>query len=299
MKYSAVLLWTLFLSLAQTLQSQNIANPAKWHQEVKQKIERGDDINFRDSVGQTFIIKAIKYQDLKMVEYLIKKGADINRTDTNGTTPLMHAVATGNLEIAQTLIKNQADYMICDKQGQSALSYAEKSKNEKVIKLIQKYIIPIKWISITEAEALCKKEPRKIIIDVYTDWCGWCKVMDQKTFSNPYISNYIATHFYAVKFNAETKDSLIFNGTKYKSTNPALKKSAHQLAAFFLKGKLGYPSLVFLDEKLNEIQYIQGYQKINEMEIILNYFNTNQYKDKDFQIFKKEFKSNIKGFVAN
>ena len=74
----------------------------------------------------------------------------------------------------------------------------------------------INWVSIEEAEKMNKEKPKKIMVDVYTDWCGWCKKMDKDTFSNPVIAEIINEHYYAVKLNAEGKDEIIFNGTTYK-----------------------------------------------------------------------------------
>ena len=61
----------------------------------------------------------------------------------------------------------------------------------------------IKWLTIEQAYALNQKEPRKMVIDVYTDWCGWCKVMDRETFSKPAIAEFVNKNYYAVKLNAE------------------------------------------------------------------------------------------------
>lgn len=279
--------------------AQNTMSPANWNNDIKKRIERGDDINFKDSTGKTFLIKAIEYKDPKTAEYLIKKGADVNITDNNGVSALMYAVSIGDLETSELLFKSNAEYLKTDAQGLSLLSYTEKSNNKKIENLVHNYIVPIKWLTITEAEKLCKKEPRIIIVDVFTDWCGWCKVMDQKTFSHPYISNYISKNFYAVKYNAESKDSLTFNGKKYINPSPELKKSTNQFAAYLLKGKLAYPSLVFIDGNLNTIQYAQGYKKVKEMEALLNYFQTGAYKNVDFQVFQKGFVSEIKEDINN
>ena len=32
----------------------------------------------------------------------------------------------------------------------------------------------IKWMGFEEAVALGEKQPKKLFIDVYTNWCGWC-----------------------------------------------------------------------------------------------------------------------------
>src|ERR1700753_3068730 len=73
----------------------------------------------------------------------------------------------------------------------------------------------IEWLTIDELQAAYQKEPRPVLVDVYTSWCGWCKVMDKQTYTNENVINYINSHYYAVKFDAETKDSVSFAGKKF------------------------------------------------------------------------------------
>ena len=65
----------------------------------------------------------------------------------------------------------------------------------------------IKWMTWKEMQEAQKKEHRKVFVDVYTGWCGWCKRMDASTFKDAYIVKYVNDNFYAVKFDAETKDN--------------------------------------------------------------------------------------------
>ena len=73
----------------------------------------------------------------------------------------------------------------------------------------------IKWLTWEQAQAEQKKKPKKVFVDIYTDWCGWCKKMDATTFENPKIAQYMIDNFYCVKFNAETHDDIMFKGQKY------------------------------------------------------------------------------------
>ena len=64
----------------------------------------------------------------------------------------------------------------------------------------------IEWMTLAQAIEAQKIEPKKIFMDVYTNWCGPCKLLDKNTFQNPDVSRYISEHFYAVKFNAEGQE---------------------------------------------------------------------------------------------
>ena len=75
----------------------------------------------------------------------------------------------------------------------------------------------INWIEIDRAFEVNEKTPRKIFIDVYTDWCGWCKKMDENTFTNPVIASYLTQKFHAVKFNAEGSKDITYKGKVYKN----------------------------------------------------------------------------------
>jgi len=70
----------------------------------------------------------------------------------------------------------------------------------------------IKWYTLEEALEAQEKNDKKIFIDMYTDWCKWCKVMDQKTFTDQAVIQYMNENFYAVKFNAEQKEAINFLG---------------------------------------------------------------------------------------
>jgi thiol:disulfide interchange protein len=103
----------------------------------------------------------------------------------------------------------------------------------------------VNWITFDEAYIKCKKNPRPIMIDVYTTWCGPCKMMSNQTFSNPHIAKYINDNFYAVKFDAETKDSVKFDKYVFVSSDNSNPKAPHQFAASILDNQLAYPSIVF------------------------------------------------------
>jgi thioredoxin-related protein len=77
----------------------------------------------------------------------------------------------------------------------------------------------IQWLTWQEAADKAKVEPRKIFVDIYTDWCGWCKRMDATTFQDPRVIEYMNANFYAVKLNAEMKEEISFNDHIFKWVN--------------------------------------------------------------------------------
>lgn len=150
----------------------------------------------------------------------------------------------------------------------------------------------VNWLTFEEAVEANKKEPKKIFIDVYTDWCGWCKVMDKNTFNHPEIAAYLNENFYPVKLNAEQKEDIIFNGHTFKFV-PTGGKGYHELAASLLNGKLSYPTVVFLDEEFSIIQPLPGYHKPEQFDPILKFIGGGSYKNVAWEDFQKNYKSSL------
>lgn len=141
----------------------------------------------------------------------------------------------------------------------------------------------INWLSLEEAYAKSKIAPKKTIIDVYTGWCGWCKVMDKNTFSHPDVIKYINENFYAVKLDAEGTKDIKIGGTVYKYDE---KNRANSAAIALLNGQMSYPSMVYLDEGFNMIQPVPGYMDAKAFHQIITYFGGNFHKKEQFEVYK-------------
>lgn len=150
----------------------------------------------------------------------------------------------------------------------------------------------VNWMTFEEAVEKSKSEKRKVFIDVYTDWCGWCKVMDKNTFNQEKIAKYLNENFYPVKLDGEQKEDITFRGQTYKYVASG-RRGYHELAAALLQGKLSYPTVVFLDEDFNMIQPLPGYQKPEAFEKVINFIGGDHYKTQEWAEWEKNFESGL------
>ena len=155
----------------------------------------------------------------------------------------------------------------------------------------------INWMSLEEALNSQKNNPKKILIDVYTVWCGPCKLMDKKTFTNPDLVNYVNNHYYAVKFNGEGNEIIDFYGNTFSNPNYNINRknsrnSTHQFAQFL--GVKGYPTTIFLSESGDLITPVVGYLNVHQFELYIKMIKKGDYqvfsKPEDFENYRKYFK---------
>lgn len=148
----------------------------------------------------------------------------------------------------------------------------------------------IRWISWEEAMEKTKENPKKIFVDIYTEWCGWCKKLDASTLSKDFIAKYINENFYAVKFDAQYKHPIVYEGKEYNYVKTS-NGNYHELAAALLRNNLKFPSVVFIDEDMMVIESLSMYINAVEMEKILNYYATDSYKVILWRKFSKSYVS--------
>ena len=159
----------------------------------------------------------------------------------------------------------------------------------------------IKWMSMNEALTAQKHAPKKIVMDAYTNWCGPCKMMDKNTFTNKDVISYVNKHFYAVKFDAEGTEEVMYKDFNYTNPNfdPARKgRNSQHFFADALK-VTGYPSLIFFDEKSEIIAPIVGYRTPEQLEIFLKMIASNDYKKLTSAEAWQKYESNFKGTFKN
>lgn len=159
----------------------------------------------------------------------------------------------------------------------------------------------IEWLTLADALKKQKDEPKKIILDVYTKWCGPCKLMDKKTFGNPDVVNYVNKHYYAVKFDAEGNDTVNYFGKTFENPNydetRRGRNSTHQFTQFL--GVRGYPTTIFISETGDLITPVVGYLKPQQLELYLKMIKQGDYQvfsqPGDFERYQENFVPRFRG----
>ncbi|MEZ4829496.1 MAG: thioredoxin family protein [Bacteroidia bacterium] len=146
----------------------------------------------------------------------------------------------------------------------------------------------IQWMTIEQAALAAQKDHKKILVDVYTDWCGWCKKLDKDTYTDPKVIEYIRKNYHAVKLNAEQKEDITVGGVTYKYVASG-RRGYHELAANMLNGRMSYPSTVFFDHQLNIITNVPGYHDAKEMLAIVSFLGEDAYKTTSWEVYQRDF----------
>ncbi|MEM6397280.1 MAG: thioredoxin family protein [Bacteroidota bacterium] len=144
----------------------------------------------------------------------------------------------------------------------------------------------IEWLSWSEAIEKMKDEPRKILVDVYTEWCGYCKQMDRNVFPDAIVSAYIRDHFYAVKLDAEAQEPLVYDNHTFRWLKDQGRNGVHELAFALLDGSLRYPSMVYMDETQKRISISPGFKNPQNLMNELKFINENHYKQMSWEEYK-------------
>lgn len=146
----------------------------------------------------------------------------------------------------------------------------------------------IKWYSIEEALKMAAHEPRVLVIDVYTDWCGWCKKMDANTFSDPGIIEQMNSKFYPVKMDAEGKADVVIGDKTFKHVDNG-RRGYHEIAAVVTKGRLSYPTISYVDATGKVLQAAPGYKTADQFNVYLAYYSSGSHEKQSFEQFSAAY----------
>ena len=160
----------------------------------------------------------------------------------------------------------------------------------------------INWVSLNKALELQKENPKKIMIDIYTNWCGPCKMLDKKTFQNNDVASYVNEHYYAVKLNGEGNETInykdrSFGNPNYDASKKNRRNSSHEFANFM--GISAYPTIAFLNETGDFIIPLKGFYNPQQLEFYLKMFVANKHTElktqETFDAYYKAFEPKFKG----
>lgn len=151
-------------------------------------------------------------------------------------------------------------------------------------KPVEEYEFSIDWITFDELPAMQAKDPRKVMIDVYTQWCGPCKMLDKNTFHNKDVAEYVNEKYYGIKFDAEYAGDIVYQGKTFSNPDhdPEItrgRNGVHELTRAFNVG--AYPTVMFLDENSDVITSVKGYLRPTQLEIYLKLFAEDKYLEID------------------
>jgi len=142
------------------------------------------------------------------------------------------------------------------------------------------------WMTVDQAAGKLQQEKRPVLIDLYTTWCGWCREMDKKTYSNKRVEAYLEEKFYCVRVDAETRDVISWLGRTY-AYNPQYR--SNEFAMYLTHGRLEFPTTIIITPG-DAPQAIPGFMEPGEMEPVLKYFGEGAYKTQGFDEYLKNFK---------
>jgi thioredoxin-related protein len=148
----------------------------------------------------------------------------------------------------------------------------------------------VEWMDPMVVAGLQEQNPRPIVVDVYTSWCYYCKLMDNTTWRNDSVVSYLKNNFYTIKLDAEDKNPQTWNGKSY-AYQPKYK--VNMLAVELLRGNMVYPSTVVIPAR-GEWQVIPGALKPAEIELVLKYYGSGSNEHMDFDEFRKTFRGEWK-----
>ncbi|MCK4907741.1 MAG: DUF255 domain-containing protein [Spirochaetes bacterium] len=136
----------------------------------------------------------------------------------------------------------------------------------------------VKWISYDSAVQKAKTSKKHLIVDLYTDWCSWCKVLDKKVYSNKKIVKVMDKLFHPVKINAES-DSVV-------AKIQGMDLTGRQLTQMFKV--TGFPSTAFLDPDGKLIGVVPGYIPPEKFIQLIKFIGGSHYKTMKFQEYLKK-----------
>ncbi len=124
------------------------------------------------------------------------------------------------------------------------------------------------WTDFNEGYSRALKEKKPMVVDFYADWCHWCKVMDNETFSDSEVAGMLAKDFVTIRIHTDRPGA-----EKIKFGNHSFP--VQDFSAML--GVQGLPTVVFFDMEGKPITKIPGFIKKETFLPLLKYISEGCY----------------------
>jgi thioredoxin-related protein len=141
----------------------------------------------------------------------------------------------------------------------------------------------VEWLAFDAAAERASKQDKHMIVDIYTTWCGWCKVMDRETYGNPEVAAYLRDNFVLAKVNGESANKLHWNGKELTE-----RQFAREV------GVTGYPATYFMKPNAEILGGVPGYIKSPDFMIYTHYVATRWYQKGKIQEYVDSLRASSK-----
>ena len=136
------------------------------------------------------------------------------------------------------------------------------------------------WLAFDAAAARASKEGKHVIVDVYTTWCGWCKVMERQTYGDSEVADYLTRNFVLAKVNGESSAKMHWKGQEM--TEREFTR---------MVGVNGFPTTFFFKPDLDVVGGVPGFISPQAFMIYARYVGTRWYEKGNIQDFMKQQES--------
>lgn len=137
--------------------------------------------------------------------------------------------------------------------------------------------IELKWKNFDVGISEAKQTKKKILLDVYADWCKWCKKLDAEVYAEPKVAAYLNKHYILIKVNGESNNKLTYKNEKM---------TEQQLSQGF--GVTGFPTIIFLESNGDAIDKLGGFVPADRFLPILQYIGEDHYQKMKWDEFLKK-----------
>lgn len=130
----------------------------------------------------------------------------------------------------------------------------------------------INWVEFEDLPLLQAQSPKPMFIYIFADWCVYCKKMERVSFKDKSNIEILNKDFYAIKFNLEKEESLVFNGKLYDNSELGNRRNPTHDLAKYLTGKskdISLPAIVVLDGDFNIVKRFHTYLSPKQLNFLI------------------------------